>query len=316
MKPIRRALATNFSIALLVAFTSSAIPASAQAPAPAAAAPRDYSKVEIKVTKLGENFYELDGDGGTIGFLAGPDGVLMVDSQRAQLVDKIAAAVKQVTPAPIRFLVNTHAHADHTGGDENFIKMGVILIARDEVRTHLADGTVPGVPPVAPAALPMITFEGRMTFHMDGEDVELIAVPHAHTDGDTIVRFPKNNVIMCGDFFRSAGYPNIDRPGGGSLNGMIEGLNFLASVAKPDTKIIPGHGTMVVGTDAILAQRSMLIDMRDRVSKLIQQGKSEKEVVAAHPTGDYDAKVPMGAQTADRFVTQLYGELKPAAGGQ
>jgi cyclase len=317
MKRIMTA-ATKISFAVLLVLASNATSVSAQAPPPAAAAaaPRDYSKVEIKITKLGENFYELDGDGGTMGFLAGPDGVFVVDSQRAQLVDKIAAAIKQVTPAPIRFLVDTHVHADHTGGNENFIKMGVMLISRDEVRTRLADGTVPGIPPVAPTALPQITYEGRMTFHMDGEDVELIPVPHAHTDGDTIVRFPKNNVIMCGDFYRSAGYPNIDRVSGGSLNGMIEGLNYLASLAGPQTKIVPGHGSLVIGSEAILAQRSMLMDMRDRVAKLIQQGKSEKEVIAAHPTADYDAKVPQGAQTADRFVTQLYGELKPATGGQ
>lgn len=303
---------TNISFALLLAFASTIPAVSAQAPA----AQRDYSKVEIKANKITDNFYTLDGDGGTMGVLVGPDGALLVDTQRAQLTEKIVAAVKQLSSAPIRFVVDTHAHTDHTGGNENFGKMGVPVIARDGVRTHLADGTVPTLAGPAPAAaLPLITFEGHMTLHMDGEDVELIPVPHAHTDGDTIVRFPKNNVIMCGDFFRSTGYPNIDRPGGGTLNGMIEGPGNLAGVAESDTKIVPGHGS-IVGKEALIAQRNLLVDVRDRIAKLIQEGKGEQEVIAAHPTADYDAKVPQGAQTADRFVSQMYAEVKARASGQ
>src|SRR5271156_2690330 len=140
----------------------------------------DFSKIEIKTTKLGSNFYTLEGQGGTIGVLAGPDGVLMVDDQFAPLSAKIAAAIKQISNEPIRFLVNTHVHPDHTGGNENFGKMGVMLVSRDEVRDRL-------VHPMPAAGLPLITYEGRMTFHMDGEDVQLVPIPRAHTDGDTLI---------------------------------------------------------------------------------------------------------------------------------
>lgn len=280
----------------------------------------DFSKTEIKTTKITDSFYTLEGQGGMIGILVGPDGVFMVDSQFAPLTDKIVAAVKQVTNSPIRFLVNTHVHPDHTGGNENLGKMGVIIFARDELRKRLEEGTpavngAGGRPPAPPAALPLITYEGKVTFHMDGENVELIPIAHAHTDGDTLVRFPKNNAIMTGDFYRSVGYPNIDRANGGSLSGMIEGLTYLVSIAGPDTKIIPGHGPTVTRVE-VMAHRDMIVALRDKVSQLIEQGKSEQEVVAAHPTADYDAKVPQAAQTCDRFVGQLYAEMKPRVTGQ
>jgi glyoxylase-like metal-dependent hydrolase (beta-lactamase superfamily II) len=276
----------------------------------------DYSKVEIKTTKVADNFYTLEGQGGMIGILTGPDGVFMVDAQFAPLTGKIVAAVKQITPEPIRFLVNTHLHPDHTGGNENLGKMGVIIVGRDELRKRLAEGApavngAGGRAPAPAAALAMITYEGKMTFHMDGEDVELIPIPHAHTDGDTIVHFPKANVIMTGDFYRSVGYPNIDRGSGGTLNGTIDGLAYVASLAGPDTKIIPGHGPTVTRSE-VLACRDMVVDVRDRVAQMMRQGKSVADVVAAHPTAAYDAKVPQAADTSERFVTQVYAELKPA----
>ena len=279
----------------------------------------DFSKTEIKTTKVTDNFYTLEGQGGMIGILVGPDGVFMVDSQFAPLTDKIVAAVKQVTPQPIRFMVNTHVHPDHTGGNENLGKMGVVIIARDELRKRLEEGTpavngAGGRAPLAPVGLPLITYEGKMTFHMDAENIELVPIAHAHTDGDTLVRFPKNNVIMTGDFYRSVGYPNIDRANGGSLSGMIEGLSYIVSIAGPDTKIIPGHGPTVSKTE-VAAHRDMIVALRDKVAQLMQQGKSVEDVIAAHPTADYDAKVPQAAQTSERFVGQLYAELKPRISG-
>jgi glyoxylase-like metal-dependent hydrolase (beta-lactamase superfamily II) len=279
----------------------------------------DYSKVEIKTARIADNFYTLEGQGGTIGVLTGPDGVFMVDSQFAPLTAKIVAAVKQITSEPIRFMVNTHLHPDHTGGNENLGKMGVIILGRDELRKRLAEG-VPAVngaggrTPAPPAALPMITYQGKVTFHMDGEDVELIPIPRAHTDGDTIVRFPKINVIMTGDFYRSLGYPNIDRPSGGTLNGTIEGLAYVASLAGPGTKIIPGHGVAVTRAE-VLATRDMIVDVRDRVALMMRQGKSVQGVLAAHPTASYDSKIPQGAETSERFVTQVYAELQPSIRG-
>jgi glyoxylase-like metal-dependent hydrolase (beta-lactamase superfamily II) len=287
----------------------------ASAPPAAAPAPPDFSKVEIKTTKISNNFYTLEGQGGTIGVLAGPEGILMVDDQFAPLSQKIVAAVRQISNSPIRFLVNTHVHPDHTGGNENFGKMGVTIISRDELRARLAhpvpaaNGT-PGVPAAA-IALPMVTYEGRMTFHMDGEDAELIPIPRAHTDGDTMIFFHNADVIMTGDFFRSVGYPNIDRANGGSLNGMLAGLGVTIGMMGPNTKAIPGHGP-VTNRAGITAHRDMILAIRDRVAQLVQQGKSAQEVLAAHPTAEYDARVPMAKETSDRFVGQLYAELTAA----
>jgi cyclase len=277
---------------------------------------RDFSKVQIKATKLTDNFYALDGQGGTIGLLVGQDGVFMVDSQYAPLTDKIVAAVKTITNAPIKLMVNTHVHPDHTGGNENLAKLGVIILSRDELRSRLIEGDPLHQQPPAPTlALPLITYDGRVTIHMDGEDVELIPIVHAHTDGDTLVRFAKNNILMPGDFFRSAGYPNIDRGNGGSLSGLLDGLNYMLSLAGPDTKLVPGHGPICTRVE-VTAHRDMIIGVRDKVAQLMKQGMSEQDVIAAHPTADYDAKVPRSAESADRFVGQLYEEMKPQIRGQ
>jgi glyoxylase-like metal-dependent hydrolase (beta-lactamase superfamily II) len=277
---------------------------------------QDFSKVVIKTNKINNNFYTLDGQGGTIGVLTGPDGVFMVDDQFAPLTDKIVAAIKQISNnAPIKFVVNTHVHGDHTGGNENLGKLGVTILARENLRNRLAhpapaaNGT-PGVP-APPVALPMITFNNLITFHMNGEDVQLIPIPVAHTDGDTMVRFVNADVIMTGDFYRSIQYPNIDRINGGSLNGMIDGLGQIIARSGPSTKIIPGHGPTVTRAE-VMAHRDMILAIRDKVAALISQGKSQDEVLAAKPTADYDSKVPNSADTTQRFVTQLYAELKPA----
>jgi glyoxylase-like metal-dependent hydrolase (beta-lactamase superfamily II) len=278
-----------------------------------AQAPVDYSKVEIQTVKLAPNFYVLNGSGGPVGVLTGPDGVLLVDSQFAPLTEKIVAAIKQVSNAPIRFLINTHVHPDHTGGNENLGKMGVVIFSRDELRNRLAhpapaaNGT-PGTP--APAmALPVVTYSGPVTFHMDGEDVEAIPVPKAHTDGDTMVRFPNANVIMIGDFFRSLGFPNIDRTNGGSLNGMLAGIDAAIKLSNAQTKIVPGHGE-ITDRAGLMAHRDMIIAIRDKIAPLVAQGKTLPEVVAAKPTADFDAKVPQASTTSERFIGQVYAELK------
>ena len=276
----------------------------------------DFSKVEIKTTKVTNNFYTLEGAGGMIGVLAGPDGVFMVDGQYAPLTQKIVAAIKQISNQPIRFMVNTHVHPDHTGGNENFGKMGVVIFAREELRNRLAapipaSGANPGRAPMPAAALPIVTYRGRVTFHMNGEDVELIPVPFAHTDGDTLVKFKNADVLMTGDYYRSVGYPNIDRANGGSLNGMLDGLGFTIGQAGPNTKVIPGHGP-TVDRMALIAHRDMILAIRDRVARLAQEGKSADETLAAHPTSDYDSKIPQAQETSQRFVGQLYAEVKPA----
>ena len=273
----------------------------------------DFSKVEIKANRVTDKFYTLDGQGGTIGVLFGPDGVFMVDTQFAPLSDKIVAAIKRLTPQPIRFVVNTHVHGDHTGGDENFGKLGATIISRDELRYRLAhpNPNANGTPGVAmPAAgLPRMTYRDLLTMRMDGEEIQMIAIPRAHTDGDTMVYFPGLDVIMTGDFYRSVQYPNVDRANGGSLQGLIDGLGAVIGHAGPNTKIIPGHGA-TVDRNAVVAPRDTAMMVRDRVARLIDQGKSEDEVVAAKVTADLDAKVQDVGTTGDRFVRQVYAELK------
>jgi cyclase len=275
----------------------------------------DFSKVEIKSNRVTDKFYTLDGQGGTIGVLFGPDGVFMVDTQFAPLSDKIVAAIKRLTPQPIKFIVNTHVHGDHTGGDENFGKLGATIISREELRYRLAhpnpqaNGT-PGVPmPVA--GLPKQTYRGLMTLNMNGEEIQLIAIPRAHTDGDTMVYFPGLDVIMTGDFYRSVQYPNVDRANGGSLQGLLDGLGSVIGHAGPNTKIIPGHGATVDRT-AVVAHRDIALMVRDRVARLLAQGKSEDEVVAAKVTADLDSKIQEVGMTGDRFVRQVYAELRSA----
>lgn len=302
--PMRLIVITAGLAGLLLGGGSEAV---AQAPAAQAPPAPDYSKVEIKTTKLAGNFYTLEGAGGTIGVLAGPDGVFMVDSQFAPLTDKIVAAIKQISDGRIRFMVNTHVHPDHTGGNENLGKLGVTLLSRDPLRARLAGGQRPS----PAAALPVLTYNAPITVHMNGEDVQLIPVPAAHTDGDTMVYFPAADVIMTGDFFRAVGYPYPDRNNGGSFKGLIDGLNAVINLAKPTTKIVPGHGP-VVDRAAVTAHRDMAIADRDKIAALVKQGKSVDEVVAAKITADTDAKVDPGGNSSDRFVRAVYAELAPA----
>jgi len=299
MRPLVRA----FGVALVAGLP---VAAGAQAP--------DFSSVQIKTTKLAGNVYTLEGQGGTIGVLPGPDGVLMVDSQFAPLSDKILAAIRQISDGRVRVLINTHVHGDHTGGNENISKAGATIFARENLRMRLARPAPqangqPGVP-APPLALPVVTYDAPLTIHMNGEDVRLIPVPVAHTDGDTMVYFPQANVLMTGDFYRSTGYPNIDRANGGTMKGMLEGFDAVIKLAGPDTKIVPGHGA-VVDRHAVAAHRDMFIGVRDKVAALMKQNKSQEDVIAAKPTAEYDAKVTGAtAMTADRFVGQLYAELK------
>jgi len=276
----------------------------------------DMSQVQIKTNKVAGNFYTLDGQGGTIGVLTGPDGVFMVDAQFAPLSDKIIAAIKQISDGRIRLLVNTHVHGDHTGGNENIAKTGATILARENLRTRLmkpapaANGQP--APPAPPMALPIVTYDSMLTVHMNGEDVQLIPVPVAHTDGDTMVYFPNANVIMTGDFYRSTGYPNIDRANGGTMNGMLAGFDLIAKTGRPDTKIIPGHGA-TVDKAAVAAHKAMMVAVRDKVAALARQNKSEQDVVAGKVTDEFDSKVTGATpMTAERFVRQLYQELKSA----
>jgi glyoxylase-like metal-dependent hydrolase (beta-lactamase superfamily II) len=278
----------------------------------------DFSKVEIKTTQLADNFYTLEGQGGAISVLTGPEGVLLVDSQFAPLTDKLLEAIKKISDKPIRFLVNTHVHGDHTGGNENFAKLGVTIFSREQLRARLehpnnaADGT-PGKP--APAqALPVVTYDDPVTIHLNGEHVRLLPIRNAHTDGDTLVSFPEHDILAVGDYFRSVGYPIVDLNNGGSLAGTLEGLRATIDRAGPNTKIIPGHGP-VTDRKALIAQRDLIIAVRDKVAALVAQNKTIEEVLAAKLTSDLDQQVPQAEQSSERFIRWVYAEVKATKSG-
>ena len=279
-----------------------------------AQAQTDYSKIQIKSNKLADNLYTLDGAGGTIGVLTGPEGVFMVDSQFAPLSDKIAATIKQISGGQqIKFLVNTHVHGDHTGGDENFGKMGATIIARPELRNRLAHPSPgangqPGMP-MPPAGLPLLTYTGSLTMHMNGEEIHIYAIPRAHTDGDTIVQFVNADVIMTGDFYRSVQFPNVDRANGGSLNGLEAGLARVISLCGPNTRVVPGHGP-IVDRNAVMAHRDVVVAMHKKIGEMIKQGKTHDEVMAAKPAAEFSSRIKEIGTTDDRFVGQVYMELK------
>ena len=272
----------------------------------------DYSQVEIRTTRHADNFFTLEGQGGTITVLTGPDGVLLVDSQYAQLTDKIVTAIRKFSDQPIRYLVNTHLHGDHTGGNENFAKLGALIFSRDQLRMRLANpapaATGQATSPAA-KALPVVTYDGTVTLHINGEGVQLIPIRAAHTDGDTLIRFPKQDALAVGDYYRGVGYPRVDLNSGGTLDGLLAGLGETIGLAGPRTKIIPGHGP-VVDRNAVVAQRDLVLAMRDRMRPLVAQGMTVEQVLAARLTADTDNLVPQGSQTAEQFVRWLYTELK------
>ena len=290
-----------------------------------------YDKIEIRTEKIAPNLYMLsgsenvdpghpDGAGGRIGVLAGPDGIFMVDSQYLQIGDKVLAAIRHIDPGPIRFLVNTHVHGDHTAGNATFAKLGAVLLAREELREGLArqPAAVPPAPPRDPARLPVLTYGmgDPVKFRMNGEIVELIPVRAAHTGGDTMIRFVNADAIMVGDFYRNFGYPFIDTNNGGALKGALEALELTMKIAGPNTRLIPGHGTFINRSD-IIPYRDMILAVRTKVEQLIGQGKTVEEVLAAKVTAPYDARVPGGllpagnaGTSADRFVRMVYSELK------
>jgi cyclase len=292
----------------------------------------DYAKIEILTEKIAPNLYILSGSagadpghedaaGGRIGVLAGPDGIFMVDSQYAQITDKVVAAIRKISSGPIRFLVNTHVHPDHTAGNANFVKMGALLFAREELREEmLRPPARPGAGNAAsgdPARLPVVTYGmgDPVKLRLNGEIVDLIPVRAAHTGGDTMIRFENADVIMIGDFYRNYGYPFIDTNNGGSLKGALEALDATMKLAGPNTRLIPGHGTIINRTD-IVPYRDMILSVQAKVQQMINAGKSEQEVLAAKVTAPYDAKVPGGLSpagagtSADRFVSMVYSQLK------
>jgi cyclase len=303
----------------------------AAVPLPVLAQTMDFAKVEILTEQLGPNVYMLTGSsgldpshedaaGGRVGVLAGPDGVLMIDSQYVQLADKVLAAVQRIDRGPIRYLVNTHIHRDHTAGNAFFAKQGAVIFAREELRQSMVQlSKAPNAssnPAANPAGFPVITYGmgDPVRIHMNNEVVQFIPIRAAHTSGDTNIKFEKANVLFIGDFYRNYGYPFIDLNNGGTLKGMLEGLDATMKSADANTKIIPGHGT-IIKRDDIIPYRDMVVAVTDKVGGMIAQGKSLEEVLAAKVTAPYDAKTAGGTDSsAVRFVTAVYQELKGGRG--
>ncbi len=289
-----------------------------------------WDKIEMLVTeKLAPNLYTLHGSagldpthpdaaGGRVAVLFGTDGVLMVDTEDPQLAAKTLDTIRTFTNAPIKIVVNSHIHADHTGGNAFFAKQGAVIFSQENLRDEMLRPPVQGNADRArdPASVPTATYRygapgaPAVTIHMNGETVDFIPMMPSHTAGDTIVRFNKANAIYIEDFYRNFGYPFADQANGGSIKGMIEAVDLIEKVSGPDTTLVPGHGTLVRKKD-LLGYRAMLVDILGKVQKLRDKGESLEEVLAANLTAPYDATT-LGdtKQSKDRFITEVYDEVK------
>lgn len=259
-----------------------------------------FDGIEITVHPVMNNIYYLEGRGGNIGLSVGADGVLMIDSQFAPLSDRVVATVRTLSDGNIRFLINTHLHGDHTGGNANIAGLGVPIVAHKNVRARMAATLGPN----ARASLPLLTFSERITFHLNGEDVEVFRVPPAHTDGDSYIHFRGADVLHVGDVFRTTGYPVIDLNSGGTLRGTLEAIDIAISLAGPETRIIPGHGKQSTRAD-LIEFRELIVEVERRVGALIAQGMSIEQVIAAAPTADLDERWG----SPERILRAVYQEL-------
>jgi cyclase len=280
--------------------------------------PPDFSKVEIKTSDLGDNVYMLEGQGGNITVAVAKDGIIMVDGEYAPLHDKIKAAISTVSNLPIKYLVNTHFHGDHTGGNEPFARDGATVVAEINVKNRLAAGTTNGLtgvktPPVPEAALPTKTYTGAFHIRLRGRVADLKHVEHAHTDGDTYVWFKTANILSTGDTFTNGRYPNIDFANGGNIKGMIAATDAYLKLVNAKTRIVPGHGPLA-DKAALTEYRTMLISARDRMAKLVKEGKSEGDVVAAKPFADLDAKWAPTELASKNFIRVVYHSLADKKG--
>lgn len=274
----------------------------------------NFDSVSVTAEKITDHLYLLKGAGGNIGVLTGKEGTLVVDDQFAPLSNKINGAIKTIDPADIRFLINTHIHGDHSGGNENFKKMGATIIAQENVRVRMSKDVVDAQGKVtSPArdkdALPVITFPNSLSLHLNDEDIEIIHLDPAHTDGDVAVHFKNANVYHLGDMFVTYGYPYIDYSSGGSINGFISSLDKLLAMMDDNTRIIPGHGNLCKKTD-LKKFRDRLTDIRDQVAAALKKGKKVEEITGLGITDKYEAEWGTGFLKGKDFVLSVADNLK------
>jgi cyclase len=288
-----------------------------------AAQEQDFSKVQLKVSKVAGNVYMIDDQSvageGNVGVCVGDDEIVLVDDQHAPLADKIQTALKSITDKPVRFVVNTHYHEDHTGGNVYFQKQASI-IAQDNLRKRMESGTLDGngatqhfVKPQPKEALPIITFDHDLTLHLNGEDIHVLHFPAAHTDGDSIVFFPKSNVVHMGDIFVTYGFPYIDLDAGGSIDGTIDAMEKVISQLPADVKVIPGHGP-ISSLDDMCAFANRLKEMRETVQKALDQGKTLDQMEQAKLLDPW--KKYAGLMSGDAFLKTLYKSLTGQKNGK
>lgn len=268
------------------------------------------AKVEIAAIPVADQIYMLTGSGGNMGLSVGQDGAFLIDDQFAPLTEQIQASIRKVTDKPVKFLVNTHWHFDHTGGNENFGKAGSVIVAHNNVRKRMEAGGVieafkRTVEPAAPEALPVITFDTAMTFHFNGDAIRIEHPAPAHTDGDAILYFEKANVVHMGDVFFNGMYPFIDAGSGGKMKGVIDAVAGVLAKINDNTKVIPGHGALSNKAE-LQGYQQMLTVVYERVAAMKNAGRSVQEVVAAKPTKDLDAKWNNGFLKADQWVALVY----------
>lgn len=293
-----------------VALLATSVPATAQ----------DMEDVEIGVESIGGGVHTLTGRGGNIGLVVTEDGAFLIDDQYAPLTDRIVEAVRSVTEQPIKFVLNTHWHGDHTGGNENLAEeQGTLVVAHDNVRERMSseqvseffDRTTPASPD---GALPVVTFNDAISFHLGGHEIRSFHVPHAHTDGDSVVHLPDANVIHAGDIVFYGLYPFVDVDSGGSLSGMISAVERIAELADDATAIIVGHGGPVIDREQLLGYHDMLETVQERLGDAIDGGKSLEEIQAMGITDEYDEQWGGGFIPPDRWIELLHRDMTEGRG--
>lgn len=267
----------------------------------------------INMRFVASNIYMFEGRGGNIGISVGPDGVFLIDDQIAPVTDTLLANIRRVSQLPVKFVLNTHWHGDHTGGNERMGSMGAVIVAHENVRKRMSapqfiEFFQNRTDPAPREALPVITFTRDMIFHLNGDEIYVRHFDNAHTDGDAVVYFQRANVLHTGDIFFSGRYPFIDLSSGGSIQGIIDAINSIFGMINQYTKIIPGHGPLST-PDELSTYRSMLVTVSTRVKKLIEDGKTREEVLAARPSREFDLDWGNGTIKPDDFVGFIYDDL-------